>query len=64
MTFRWYFKGNLIEKNQRHEVDKISGRLTIYSVNEIDVGVYRCDSFSSVGDYSTTVELVVQGLLQ
>ena len=59
VTYRWYFKGYLV-KGGRKEVG-YDGRLVIKGVSEQDQGVYRCDIRSAVGNYSTTVELIVQG---
>ena len=59
VTYRWYFKGYLV-KGGKKEVG-YDGRLVIKGVSEQDQGVYRCDIRSAIGNYSTTVELVVQG---
>jgi hypothetical protein len=65
VTFRWYFDGDRIDNSSwRYKVDETWGRLTISSVNEVDNGIYRCDSSSAVGDVSTTIELVIQGRLE
>jgi hypothetical protein len=65
VTYMWYFAGDRIDDSSwRYKVDKRWGRLTISSVSEVDNGIYRCDSSSGVGDFSTTIELVVQGRLE
>ena len=60
VTYRWYFENARIEHDSRRRVNRI-GQLTINGASERDDGQYRCDSSSSVGDYSTYVKLVVQG---
>ncbi|XP_046861970.1 protein sidekick-2-like [Xenia sp. Carnegie-2017] len=60
VTYRWYFRGQqILRDDSRRSIDS-EGRLTIRGVFQRDNGVYRCDSSSSVGDYSTTIELKVQ----
>lgn len=59
VTYRWYFKGYLILRGGRREV-KYDGRLVIKGVSEQDGGIYRCEAISVVGNYSTTIELIVQ----
>ena len=62
VTYTWYFKGMRIERsNPRYKIGSI-GQLIINGVYEVDDGIYRCDSTSGVGDFSTTVELVVRGM--
>ena len=61
VTYRWYFRGQqILRDDSRRSIDS-EGRLTIRGVFQRDNGIYRCDSSSSVGDYSTTIELKVQG---
>ena len=63
VTYRWYFENARIDKySARHRINSM-GQLTINGVSERDDGQYRCDSTSSVGDYSTFIQLVVQGWL-
>ena len=58
--YSWtYFADVLITKGRR-EI-KRDGRLVIYGVYESDQGIYRCEANSSIGNYSTTVEVKVQG---
>ncbi|XP_028395112.1 protein sidekick-1-like [Dendronephthya gigantea] len=60
VTYKWYFKDQLIERTNARYRYGDWGRLIINGVFERDNGIYRCESTSSVGHYSTTVELVVQ----
>ena len=62
VTYRWYFENARIQHDSRRRINKF-GQLTINGVSERDDGRYRCDSFSTVGDFSTYVKLVVQGEL-
>lgn len=59
-TFRWYFKGDQVRNDGKREL-KYDGRLVIKGVSEQEGGIYRCEARSVVGNYSTTVEVIVQG---
>ena len=64
VTYKWYFKNQLIERTNARYLYGRWGRLAINGVYERDDGIYRCESTSGVGHYSTTVEVVVQGRLR
>ena len=65
VTYKWYFKGNLLDRHSSRYIYRSVGpvgRLEIVGVYERDNGIYRCDSSSSVGKFSTDIELIVQGI--